>query len=100
MDFQIFNSSLNQDVPHIGLPPLLKALWYDEKGDWNKAHDIADGMPGLDAAWVHAYLHRKEGVQWNANYWYRRASKASPNKSLKTEWEEIVRYLLAKNINA
>ena len=27
------------------------------------------------AAWVHAYLHRKEGDLSNAGYWYRRAGK-------------------------
>jgi hypothetical protein len=31
---------------------------YDAKGDWDKAHDFVDQLPGADAAWVHAYLHR------------------------------------------
>jgi hypothetical protein len=68
----------------------LKALWYDGKGDWTKAHDQVDQLPGKSAARVHAYLHRKEGDQWNADYWYRRAGESRPNLSLEEEWEELV----------
>ncbi len=43
------------------LPPALQALWYDKKGNWNKAHQIVQNASDTDSAWVHAYLHRKEG---------------------------------------
>lgn len=39
----------------------LLALWWDGQGDWQKAHEIAQDVSGADGAWVHAYLHRKEG---------------------------------------
>ena len=29
-----------------------------------------------DAAWVHAYLHRVEGDDGNARYWYTQARRA------------------------
>ena len=74
--------------------PMLKALWYDGNGDWGKAHDQVDSLDGQPAARIHAYLHRKEGDQWNADYWYRRAGEVRPNLSLEQEWEELLsRYL-------
>jgi len=73
---------------------LLTALWYDAKGDWNKSHKITQDINGTNAAWVHAYLHRKEGDSGNASYWYSRAGKSFSNKSLEEEWEEIVEALL------
>jgi len=72
----------------------LLALWYDAKGDWNKAHDCVDHLNDSTACWVHAYLHRKEGDIWNADYWYRRADKKRPACSLDEEWANIVKALL------
>ncbi len=70
--------------------PELMALWYDAKGLWEKAHDQVDQLPGKSAARVHAYLHRKEGDQWNADYWYRKAGENRPNANLEEEWEELL----------
>src|ERR1700733_15799160 len=53
----------------------LLALWWDAKGDWERAHGIAQDVAGADGAWVHAYLHRKEGDAGNAGYWYRQAGR-------------------------
>ena len=44
---------------------------------------------GADAAWAHAYLHRKEGDLGNAGYWYRQAGKPMSSASLEQEWSEI-----------
>jgi hypothetical protein len=46
------------------------------------------------AKWVHAYLHRKEGDIWNADYWYRRAGLKRPDTTLDEEWNEIFNTLL------
>lgn len=70
--------------------PVLLALWYDAQGNWALAHDQVDHLSGKDAARIHAYLHRKEGDQWNANYWYSKAGERIPDKSLEEEWEELV----------
>ena len=32
------------------LPPLLRALWHDAKGDWDEAHRIAQDVSGADGA--------------------------------------------------
>ena len=76
-----------------GLPPLLKALLLDASGDWDAAHSIAQDIPSDDGSWVHAYLHRKEGDHWNANYWYSRAGRRMPEMSLEEEWIEISKAL-------
>ena len=72
----------------------LKALWYDGKGDWKKAHDQVDHLSGKSAARVHAYLHRKEGDLWNADYWYSKAGEKRPTLSLEEEWKELVERFL------
>lgn len=76
--------------------PLLQALWHDAHGNWEKAHDITQDIETPDGAWVHAYLHRKEGDQWNADYWYRRAGKSRPSETLDEEWTQLIIYLFAK----
>ena len=68
----------------------LNALWYDAKGEWDKAHEMVQDIDDNNASWIHAYLHRKEGDTANADYWYSRAGKKRPSLSLEKEWEEIV----------
>jgi hypothetical protein len=72
------------------------ALWYDARGDWKKAHDFAQRNNDSESAWVHAYLHRKEGDLVNASYWYTRAGRTTPDDRLTEEWEYIVKTLLKK----
>jgi hypothetical protein len=72
-----------------GLAPLLAALWWDARGDWARAHELAQSVDTAEGAWVHAYLHRKEGDLPNADYWYRRAGKRRPVAPLAQEWAEI-----------
>ncbi|MCX7899893.1 MAG: hypothetical protein N2444_07420 [Methylocystis sp.] len=78
------------------LPPALLALWRDAKGDWDGAHKCVNDLSDPDSMWVHAYLHRKEGDQWNAGYWYRRAGKKPHQGALEDEWREIAAALLEK----
>jgi DNA polymerase III delta prime subunit len=78
------------------LPKALQALWYDNKGDWDKAHQIVQNASDADSAWVHAYLHRKEGDPSNARYWYNRTGRPEFKAELAREWEQIVTDLLKK----
>lgn len=78
------------------LPKALQALWYDKKGDWDRAHEIVQNASDADSAWVHAYLHRQEGDFSNAGYWYRRTGKPESKVSLHQEWEQIACDLLLK----
>ena len=94
MDIASFKDSLNADAPPAGLNPLLEALWHDAKGNWDKAHKLAQDQDNEAGAWVHAYLHRVEGDESNAGYWYRRAGKPHCGSPLKQEWEEIAAALM------
>ncbi len=76
----------------------LQALWHDGHGNWSAAHELAQAGADRDSAWVHAYLHRKEGDQWNAEYWYRRAGRPVFAGTLPDEWSAMVQDLLAESV--
>ncbi len=94
MQLEEFRNSLANARPPDGLSLPLAALWWDAKGDWTRAHESAQQDEGPGGAWVHAYLHRKEGDLSNAGYWYRRAGKPQASVSLDKEWTEIVNSLV------
>jgi hypothetical protein len=95
MTIDEFKASLHGDGPPANLPPLLAALWWDAKGNFDRAHEIAqDDDGGQEAAWVHAYLHRKERDPDNAGYWYKRAHQPHPETSPDEEWRQIATVLL------
>src|ERR1700749_4419217 len=89
-----FKTSLNDSAPDAGWSVQLKSLWYDGKGDWQLAHQQVDHLGDRESAWVHAYLHRKEGDLANADYWYRRAGQWRPAVSVQDEWTELVEHFL------
>jgi hypothetical protein len=89
-----FAATLQASAPPAGVAPALLALWHDARGDWNTAHQIAQDVPDPDGAWVHAYLHRKEGDPGNAAYWYRRAGQPAARGTLEAEWRQIAAALL------
>lgn len=95
MTFSEFTASLQQSKPPSQLSNLLLALWYDGKGDWEMAHNVAQDIHSREGSWIHAYLHRKEGDLGNASYWYHRANQPVSNKSLPDEWEELAKKMLS-----
>lgn len=91
MSFESFIKSLESDSPPTGISPALEALWHDKRNQWERAHELVqDESAGICAA-IHAYLHRKEGDTWNADYWYRKAQRPSFIGTLDEEWESLVR---------
>lgn len=68
-----FIKTLDHDAPPEGWPAPLKALWWENKGDWGKAHELCMNEETNESDWVHAFLHRVEGSLGNAEYWYSRA---------------------------
>jgi hypothetical protein len=86
--------SVARKSPPQGLAPVLAALWWAAKGDWNRAHELVMNESGQDAAWVHAYLHRVEGDVENARYWYRQAGRKPAIGTLEAEWDDIAAGLL------
>jgi hypothetical protein len=75
MTLDEFRQSLMATEPPAGLSLALLGFWWDGKGDWQRAHESAQQDEGVEGSWVHADLHRKEGDQSNAAYWYSRAGK-------------------------
>jgi hypothetical protein len=94
MNIDAFEESLVQPTPPAGLSPAVEALWHARHGDWDRAHKIAQDIPGPEGAWVHAYLHRREGDESNAAYWYGQAGKPVSQGSLDDEWRAMVQTLL------
>jgi hypothetical protein len=90
-----FRNSVTGPEPPRGLSAPLRALWWDAKGDWSRAHGLVDAMDSREGMAVHAYLHRKEGAEWNANYWYERAGREHHRPELHEEWRALLETLLA-----
>ena len=95
MTLDQFTATLTQPQPPANLHPVLQGLWYDANNNWEQAHAIAqdqEGTPAYDR--LHAYLHRKEGDRFNANYWYRRAGTSFFAGTLEEEWSALVNQYL------
>jgi hypothetical protein len=53
---------------------LIRAVDLALSGDWDAAHEIAQSLEGdAHADWLHAVVHKVEGDEGNARYWYRRS---------------------------
>lgn len=89
-----FKLTVSDSVPPGTIPAPLQALWWSAKGDWHKAHAIVMSEDSVEAAWVHAFLHRVEGDNDNARYWYARARRSAATGSLDAEWDEIATSLI------
>ena len=82
----------NAEPAGISIP--LRALWRSVHGDWEGAHQLVQDDSSRQAAWVHAYLHRREGDGGNAQYWYSRAGRPEASGEFDAEWEQIAAVLL------
>ena len=89
-----FDATLGNELPPSHWNTELQALWWDAKGDWDRAHALVDNPSTPVGTWVHAYLHRKEGDLWNADYWYARAGRKRPSRSLEEEFNWILSEVL------
>jgi hypothetical protein len=94
MTLDEFRASQALAEPPHNLSAPLTALWWDAKGDWARAHGMVDDLETSEGMAVHAYLHRKEGVAWNADYWYGRAGRNFHRPTLEAEWEALAAGLL------
>ena len=94
MSIEEFRQLTQQQIKEY--PLALQALWYDYQDDWHKSHKTIDYESDRDSAWVHAYLHRKEGDLGNARYWYRRSGQPESKLSLIQERQQIARALLTE----
>lgn len=97
MNAGLLKSTLGGDRPPEKWSAPMKALWWDAKGNWARAHSMVDELETSEAMAVHAYLHRKEGVEWNADYWYRRAGRRFSRATLEEEWTALVEYMFGRS---
>jgi len=95
MTIEEFSATVSTSAPP-PVGPLLRALWHDARGDWDEAHRLAQDVDDRNGAWVHAYLHRREGDAGNAAYWYDRAGQPVASDALDAEWRRIAEALLAQ----
>ncbi len=84
-----FHLTLSHAAPPRELAAPVAALWWVKKGDWDKAHRLVMDEAGTEAAWVHAFLHRAEGDEGNAHYWYGKAHRHPAKGGPDAEWEAI-----------
>ena len=96
MNFEEYLNCIANQSPPSQLSETLTSLWWDKKGNWDTAHTIAQDIPTKEGSAIHAYLHRKEGVLWNADYWYARAGRKRPSISLEDEWKLLVAEMLGE----
>ena len=94
MTFEDYIKSIENKEPSSKLSETLTSLWWDKKGEWDLAHSIAQEIPTALGSAVHAYLHREEGVLWNADYWYSRTGRVRPDVPLEEEWKSLVKEML------
>ncbi len=95
MTLDEYMALLDADNCPESLSPCLQALWHDYRGDWHRAHEIVQAINDRRAARVHAYLHRKEGDDWNSRYWHRRAgTEFRDDITLEEEWRMLVEEML------
>jgi hypothetical protein len=95
LNLREFRASIDTGEPPDGVSAALRGLWSEAAGDWARGHELVQDESDEASAWVHAYLHRKEGNLSNARYWYARASRPASCASHDEEWEQIVSTLLA-----
>jgi len=94
MTFEDFKQSTFSAKKPDGLNPLLDSLWEAKAGNWDTAHKIVQDIGDKNASWIHAWLHRVDGDNSNAQYWYSRAGKSFFHGSLEEEWDSITRRLM------
>lgn len=84
-------------------PRLLEAVARALEGDWQAAHLMVQEPSETDAtaAWIHAVVHRMEGDDGNARYWYGRCGRTlRPAVSTEAELREIEAALRRGTVSA
>ncbi len=92
---QLKASAATDTQPPRGLSPEARSLWFIKKGEWDKAHDIAQDIHTTSGSWLHALLHLIEGDLGNARYWFAEAGRpAKKPAQIEELWEEIAQAVL------
>lgn len=73
-----------------------KALALVKAGQWDAAHNLVQPHHDRNSCLIHAYLHRVEGDNSNARYWYRQARVTMPANTLEEELEQLFDVILGQ----
>jgi hypothetical protein len=88
-------SALSESSPPAGISSEAESLWHAKKGQWEKAHNIAQDIHTPMGSWIHALLHLIEGDVGNANYWFHKARKPTQRiADIDRLWLEIAEEVL------
>ena len=79
---KLIESTRTEAEPPVPLNSSLRALWLSKAGRWDEAHEACQLIADPIGAWIHAHLHREEGDYGNAAYWYHRAGKPVPPRTI------------------
>lgn len=66
-----------------------EALEKLQAGDWDAAHKIVQRYGDELSMLIHAHLHRIEGDNSNAAWWYRRAGHSPSTQAVEQEWQVL-----------
>lgn len=69
---------------------IAQALLLIDQDAWDAAHEIVQRRSDPAACRVHALLHRMEGDDRNAGYWYRQAGVAFPEMDAADELKQLI----------
>jgi hypothetical protein len=100
MGYETLLQTLADPAPPAELELPLKALWYDANDRPQSAWRAAEADDGHFGKRVRAYLCRKAGDERNARLWYWRSGASPWTGSPQSEWEDIVRTVLAERVVA
>lgn len=75
----------------------IQALDEAKKGNWDKAHEMVQDFNDAYSCLIHGFLHRQEGDQFNARYWYTKAGHSMPKNSLDDEFSRLYEMIVEHN---
>jgi hypothetical protein len=98
MSYEQFLQSLADSAPPADAELALRALWFDANNRPESATRAAQSDTSHFCQRVRAYLYRKAGDSNNAQLWYWRSGATRWTDSSQSEWEDIVKTILAERV--
>jgi hypothetical protein len=98
VSYDAFIDSLAGEAPPADAELALRALWYDARGRAESAIRAAEAGNDHACKRVRAYLCRKAGDVHGARLWYWRSGASPWSGTPQSEWEDIVKTVLAERV--
>ena len=78
---------------------LINALSLCREGKWDAAHKIVQQDSSQLSAWLHGVIHQEEGDLSNAFYWFNRAGRCTPDRTVADELNHFEDELRRSSLN-